>query len=171
MRNFFIAALGCVCVHANAALPTMPTTGTCAFLITQPVPLGVANFPFNKTGYNVLGTVTFTGEATATVSGNFVNVTYRTTDSPLIVGPALITNMPVTVQKMTPGTDGFAGGYILSGTGTVVFPGNPTTAAPGKIVINAVPSNGGKTILLQLSTGGSNASAQNAGPGSGTCQF
>jgi len=140
-------------------------------LITQPVPLGVTNFPFNKTGYNVLGTITFTGEATATVSGNFVNVTYRTTDSPAIAGPALITDMPVTVQKMTSGIDGFTGGYILTASGTVVFPGNPSTTKTATLVINAVPSNGGKTILLQLSASGSNAAVQNTGPGSGTCQF
>jgi hypothetical protein len=170
MRHFFIAALGCFYVHAFAALPTMPTTGTCAFLITQPVPFGVNSFPFNKTGYNILGTVTFTGDSTATLSGNFVNVTYRTSDSPLIAGPALISNMPLTVQKMTPGTDGFSGGYIFSGSGPVVFPGSPSTTATGTVVMNAVPSNGGKTILLQLSASSSNASAT-AGPGSGTCQF
>ena len=46
--------------NAFAALPKFPTTGSCAFLITQPVPLGADVTALGETGYNFLGVINFT---------------------------------------------------------------------------------------------------------------
>jgi hypothetical protein len=61
---------------------------------------------------------------------------------------------------------GFVGGYVLVASGPVYING-VANGKTGQLTINAVPTNGGNTILLQF--GG--AANPGIGAGSGVCQF
>ena len=149
--------------HAFAALPKFPTTGSCAFLITQPVPLGADVTALGETGYNFLGVINFTNATTGTLSGYVVNPIYQTTNSPTLGNSGRINNATVKIAPMTI-NNGFVGGYVLSVTGTAVMNGVNKAIS---FVINAVPAAGGNVLLLQFA----GAPGTGPGPGSGSCEF
>ena len=149
--------------NAFAALPKFPTTGSCAFLITQPVPLGADVTALGETGYNFLGVINFTNATTGTLSGYIVNPIYQTTNSPTLGNSGRITNANVKIAPMTI-NNGFVGGYVLSVTGTGVMNGVNKAIS---FVINAVPAAGGNVLLLQFA----GAPGTGPGPGSGSCEF
>lgn len=132
----------------------MPTSGSCALMLTMPVPYGWTSMNNSETGYNLLGKLTFASSTAAVFNGVVVNPRYRTNNSPS-VDPAdnfYLRNTPVTIQTMT-STNGFEGGYKLA------FAINSTQI----FYLNAVLANNSKTILLQ-SNGGIE-------PASGVCQI
>ncbi len=148
-------ALLALAIAASLATPSafaataLPTSGSCQFLITLPVPLGVASI--NQTGYNITGVLTFTSSTTATMSGYVTNANYSSAGSPTLAAPVIFNNSAVSITSMTTAT-GFVGGYFLAIT------------APFAAQFTAVPANSGNTIFMQVSGGP-------LGPGSGVCQF
>jgi hypothetical protein len=153
----------CFALQTAHAISTMPSSGSCAFLITQPVPLGITGFPFTGTGYNVLGTLNFSSATTGTISGVFVNVTYKTSDSPSYEHSAIFRDLPFTITAMTNST-GFSGGYILSASGNAYKTTAPTTPISAAFNFNMASVNSGKTLMMQMTGSG-------PGAGSGVCQF
>ena len=149
--------------NAFAALPKFPTTGSCAFLITQPVPLGADVTALGETGYNFLGVINFTNATTGTLSGYVVNPIYQTTNSPTLGNPGRITNASVKIAPMTI-NNGFVGGYTLTVLGTFIQNG---IIVPFSLVLNAVSVNAGNVLLLQMA----GAAGTTTGPGSGSCEF
>jgi len=130
------------------AVSAFPTSGSCAMLITQPVPYG-ATVPFTST-YNIIAMFTFTGTTTGTVDYNAVRATYSTTGStiaPKVAGDNGLA-IPVTVAPIV----GFPNARTLTFTPTGAV--NPVTAS-------AISVNGGNTLLIQGSSE----------PFSGVCQF
>ncbi|MEK6698622.1 MAG: hypothetical protein AABZ10_06200 [Nitrospirota bacterium] len=124
-----------------------PSRGTCAVLITAPVPVG-ATFPRSEI-YNVLGKITFNSDTTATIDLLAVGAQY-------------------TENGVSHGTDEFGSGLLVdiiagglgspeSKTLTFIRPEKPDYP----VVINAYSVNGGRTILLQGASS----------PFSGVCQF
>ena len=133
----------------------MPTSGSCAMLLTMPVPYGLTSVDsYAETGYNVLGKLTFTSASEAIFNGSVVNPTYGTTYSPRIheEDTIYLRNTPVAIQAMT-SVNGFEGGYKL------VF----SVSNSIRFNVNAIPANNSKTILLQSSGG--------LEPASGVCQL
>jgi hypothetical protein len=120
-----------------------PTTGTCAMLVTQPVPYG-ASLP-HSTGYNILATLTFTSATAGTVNYVGARATYATTGT--TAGTPETGSWPFTIAAGP-----IAGSKTFSFTDTVY--GSTVTA-------NMYAVNGDKTILVQ----GSNDLF------SGVCQF
>ena len=148
---------------ANAAIPKLPTKGSCGFLITQPVPLGANVTNLGETLYNLMGIINFTSSTTGTLSGYGADVIYQTINSPKMGTPTYMNNATVTIAPMS-SNNGFVGGYIFTVSGTGVKNG------VGKAIsftLNAVPIIGGNALLLQLA----GAPGTGPGPGSGTCEF
>ncbi len=156
------AALAASSVHS--AIAAMPSSGSCAFLMTLPVPYGASVTSMGETGYNMIGRITFSSATTGTFSGRIINPVFQTNSSPYILAKNIIDleNFSMTVEAMTPG-NGFSGGYKMTATGRV----NNATAA---LEWTAVPNNNGKSILM-ISSGAGTASDPKLGPGSGVCQF
>ena len=144
-QKFLRAVLGGMGVLALLSAPSafaFPTTGTCAMLVTQPVPYG-ATVPHEK-AYNILATLTFTGATTGTVSYVSARANYATTG--VTAGtPEIGISLPFTIA-----TGPIAGSKTFSFTDT----GSTVTASMYAV-------NGDKTILVQ----GSNDLF------SGVCQF
>ena len=146
------------------AISTMPTSGTCAFLVTFPVPYGLANVTsYGETGYNLMGTITFTSSAAATVSGIAENAIYKTDGSPVLGPQVTLKNAPATIAPMTD-ANGFLGGYKIT-IDITGRKGSQTTTSTA--IMNAVATNGGKTIMLQ----GTRLTNGTGEPFSGVCQF
>ena len=146
-QKFLRAVLGGMGVLALLSAPSafaFPTTGTCAMLVTQPVPYG-ATVPHEK-GYNILATLTFTGATTGTVSYVSARATYATTG--VTAGTAEIGSRLFTV----------APGPIA---GSMTFTLIDTATPPINVIATMYAVNGDKTILIQ----GSNDLF------SGVCQF
>lgn len=118
-----------------------PTSGTCAMLVTSPVPYGVS-LPHSE-GYNILATLTFTSATTGTVNYVDARANYSTTG--VSAGTPEIGSFPFTVAT---------GPIPGSKTVTLNPDGDPTIA-------NMYAVNGDRTILVQ----GSNDLF------SGVCQF
>ena len=159
-------------VSVANALPSMPSSGSCAFLITQPVPLGITNYPFTGTGYNLMGTLTFTSTSSGNLNMVAVNVTYRNSDSPVYEHSAVVNNFPFTITPMT-SSNGFSGGYVLkaiqSASSSAFKTTSPNTYLTNVVIYaNLVPVNDGKSILMQLTA---TKAGEGPGPGSGVCQF
>jgi hypothetical protein len=166
------ASLLLVVTNAVYALPAMPSSGSCAFLITQPVPLGITNYPFTGTGYNLMGTLTFTSSSSGNLNMVAVNVTYRNSDSPVYEHSAVVNNFPFTITPMT-NSNGFSGGYVLkaiqSASSSAFKTTSPNTNLTNVVIYaNLVPVNDGKSILMQLTA---TKAGEGPGPGSGVCQF
>lgn len=163
MKKLF-ASLLLLVTNAVYALPLMPTSGNCAFLISNPVPYGLADVnSYGETGFNFLGTLTFNSSTSASFSAHVVNAKYRTSGTPSVGPSAIVTNAPVSIAPMT-SSNGFIGGYILSVKLTSATVKSPNPVNGTQIMnINAVPVNGGNSVLLQFSDG--------AEPGAGVCQF
>jgi hypothetical protein len=118
---------------------------------------------YGETGFNFLGTLTFNSATSASFSAYVVNAKYRTSGTPSVGPPAIVTNAPVSIAPMT-SSNGFVGGYILSVKLTNVTVKSPNPFSGTQIMnINAVPVNSGNSVLLQFSEG--------AEPGAGVCQF
>ena len=161
MKKLFVSLL-LVVTNAVYALPAMPSSGTCAFLITQPVPFGISSFPYRGTGYNFMGTLSFNNSTSGVMNGVFVNVTYTNQDSPQYEHSAILKNVPF---KITPMTDvnGFSGGYIIDGSGGTGYKTiSPNVPLEVGIYANIIPVNEGKSILMQLSA---RTTASGPGPG------
>lgn len=158
--------LSCFALQNVHAISTIPSSGTCAYLITLPVPLGITIFPYTGTGYNVMGILTFTSASAGTMSGVVVNVTYKTSNSPSYEHSVIFTNLPFTVTSMTT-SNGFLGGYILSASGTGFKTIAPNTPISANLSFNVASVNSGKTLMMQFTGSG----GPEPGPGSGVCQF
>jgi len=155
---FIVSFLLLKSAHAIASLPSV---GTCAFLISLPVPYGLVDVSkYGATGYNFMGTLTFTSATSGQLSGIFENAVYKTNDSPGFGPSALIKDAAVSIAAMTD-LNGFAGGSKLMVSGTATMSG---TRQQFTMVMNAVATNNGNTIMLQFS-------GTTPGPGSGVCQF
>lgn len=147
-------------ISSAHALLELPTSGSCGFVITEPIPYGVTNSgTLNATGYNFMGLITFNSKSSATLNGVYVNVKYSSSESPQTINSTNLNNATVVVAPMTT-SNGFIGGYKLFISGRVVDDRGPSTAS---LTMNAIPVNNGKTILLQFADG--------TQPGSGVCQF
>ena len=148
---------------AKAQANSMPSSGTCALLVTMPVPY-LSTTALGETGYNLIGVLSFTSASTGIFNGSVVNPTYSTNSSPYISPGSTIyvKNFSVNVTTLN-ATNGFVGGYKLNFSGTI----NNTNAASFEFI--GVPTNNGKTILLQASSEGS-PNNSGFGPGSGVCQ-
>lgn len=143
------------------ALLALPTTGSCGFLITEPVPYGMANVDaMGETGYNFMGVITFTSANSASLNGVYMNAVYSTRGSPQVRNPAYLNNAAISIYPLD-ANNGFVGGYRLVMSGQVMSANKPSE----KVIlnINALPVNGGKSLLLQFADG--------TQPGSGVCQF
>jgi len=146
------------------AISTMPSSGTCAFLVTFPVPYGLANVTsYAETGYNLMGTITFTSSTTATFSMVAENAIYKTNGSPVLGSQATVKNAPATISPMTD-ANGFSGGSRIT---IEITAKKETQTITATVIWNAVATNGGKTILLQ----GSRLTNGTGEPASGVCQF
>jgi hypothetical protein len=149
---------------AQTTASAIPTGGTCALLLTLPVPYGVTVSSY-QTGYNFIGQITFLSATTAKFSGRGVNPTFNKDDSPYIaadgVGILDLNDWNVTITPMT-STNGFGGGYLLNFSGSAL-------GGQKNFSLTGVPANNGKTIML-VSTGNGTASNPGLGPGSGLCQ-
>ncbi len=142
--GFLIAGLFSA-TSAYAALPTFPSSGTCAMLITKPVPYG-ATVPFNDT-YNILAVLNFTSATAGTISYNSVHANYTTAG--LTIGtPVSGTAVAFAVSAAS----------APSGAQTISF---TLPAGAGTSTWNSVAVNGGNTLLIQ----GANEAL------SGVCQF
>lgn len=162
LKSAVVAILWCSALTTHAG---MPTSGSCAFMMTLPVPYGATVTSFGGlTGYNLLGRMTFTSATTGSFSGRIVNPTFQTNNSPYISAGGIIDleSFPMSIEPLSAG-NGFTGGYKMTATGRVG--GNAVF-----LEWTAVPNNNGKSILM-VSSGVGTASDPRLGPGSGVCQF
>lgn len=129
------------------AVATFPTSGSCAMLITQPVPLG-QTIPALNVGYNVLAVLNFTSATGGTFDYNSTRVNYTAGGS--VVNPTVDsgTGVPFTVATVA------APAPQAIRRISITFGGNT-------LVAHAIAVNGGSTLLIQ---GASEAF-------SGVCQF
>ena len=147
-QKFLRSALGGMGALMLLSAPSafaFPTTGTCAMLVTQPVPYG-ATVPHSK-GYNILATLTFTSAAGGTVSYVSARATYDTTG--VTAGTPETGTFPFTIAT---------GPAALVGSKTFSF---TDTTYSSTVTASMYAVNGDKTILVQ----GSNDLF------SGVCQF
>jgi hypothetical protein len=128
------------------AVSAFPSSGSCAMLVTQPVPVG-ANMPHNS-GYNILAVLTFTSATAGTIDFYGVRVNYTITGYSVDPTPETGSAIPFTVGTLVPPAP--------SAARSITF-----TTAGGTLVANAIAVNGGSTVLIQ---GASDAF-------SGVCQF
>jgi hypothetical protein len=148
---------------AQSTTSPIPSSGTCAVLMTLPVPLGVTIGQGITTGYNVIGQIKFSSSTTGKFSGRVVNPTFNTQDSPYITANSHVDlhDLSVTITAMT-SNNGFEGGYLFNFSGTAS--GNNVGFS-----FVGVPANNGKTIMF-TSTGEGTVNDPGLGPASGLCQ-
>jgi hypothetical protein len=148
---------------AQSTSASIPSSGSCALLMTLPVPLGVTIGTGFETGYNVIGQIQFTSATTGKFSGRVVNPTFNAQNSPYIVAASNVdlNDLTVTIAAMN-SANGFQGGYLFTFSGA--YKGNAV-----QFSFTGVPANNGKTILFASSSGGTQNSP-GIGPGSGLCQ-
>lgn len=135
-QKFLRSALGGMGALMLLSAPSafaFPATGTCAMLVTQPVPYGATD-PHSK-GYNILATLTFTSAMGGTVSYVSARATYATTG--VTAGTPETGSFPFTIAT---GPAALVGSKTFSFTDTVY--GSTVTA-------NMYAVNGDKTILVQ----------------------
>jgi len=130
------------------AVATFPSTGSCAMLVTQPVPVG-ATVPANA-GYNILAVITFTSATAATLDFTETRVDYTTGGYTVNATHDSGANVAVTIASLPASAPSAARSFTFTPTGS-----------PSPIIANAIAVNGGSTILIQ---GSSDAF-------SGVCQF
>jgi hypothetical protein len=152
---------------AQSSPSSIPSSGSCALLMTLPVPYGfnVANNQGKyQTGYNLIGKIIFNGSSSGSFSGQIINPTFNTNNSPYIEsvgGVANLQNFSLTISPMT-NSNGFEGGFIFA------FSGNYNGSALAFRLVG-VPSNSGNTIVMVSEDVGT-ANNPGIGPGSGVCQ-
>lgn len=156
LKKVLRAAVGALLVallpmsSALAALPAMPSSGTCAMLVTQAVPFGanVGSTGYGPTGYNITAVLTFNSISFGTLEYYNTQVTY--TSNGIQVGTATGTTPANPLQfSLTQSTE-LTGSYVLT-----------VTVNSQTLAFNVTPTNGGKTLLIQGRTE----------PFSGVCQF
>ncbi len=151
-RRFLRAFAGGVLAAAllpasNAfAVSAFPSSGSCAMLVTQPVPVG-ATMPHNS-GYNILAVLTFTSATAGTIDFYGVRVDYTVNGYTVDPTPETGSAIPFTVAALGPSAP--------SAARSITF-----IAGGGNLVANVIAVNGGSTVLIQ---GVSD-------PFSGVCQF
>jgi hypothetical protein len=123
-------AAAALLAHGAPAL-AFPASGTCAMLVTQPVPYG-ATVP-HSSGYNILATFTFTGTGGGTINYAFVRATYAATGA-TPAGTTSNWDIPFAL------TDG-----PIPGSKTFSFVGGGVGTVHG----NMYAVNGDRTILVQ----------------------
>jgi len=128
------------------AVSAFPSSGSCAMLVTIPVPYG-ENLPASSP-YNILAVITFTSATAGTIDYYANRVTY---DTGGVTEAAAETGSGVAVAIASLASPAPSAARSLTFT--------PTASSP--IVANAIAVNGGNTILVQ---------GQNQ-PFSGVCQF
>jgi hypothetical protein len=187
LKNFLSIAVGAVLISAGMKIidtkaqssnntNAMPTSGNCGFMINLPLPYGIDVSTNNGathgngtfvTGGSIFGTITFTSATAGTFSGSIVNPTFVSNDSPAIYASDNIyfNNGDVTITPMT-AANGFVGGYRVSFSGRIN--GGPNI---GGWEANVIPTNSGKTLLIQLANSNANDPRASVGPGSGICQL
>ena len=135
-QKFLLTVLGGMGALALLSAPSafaFPTTGTCAMLVTQPVPYG-ASLP-HSTGYNVLATLTFTSATGGTINYVGVRANYATTG--VSASPDSTGSLPFTI----------AAGPIA---GSKRFTFDDGLGSPDSIITaNMYAVNGDRTILVQ----------------------
>ncbi len=132
-QRFLRAFAGGVLVAALLpASNAFALTGTCAMLVTQPVPYG-SSLPVTQ-GFNILAAINFTN---STISFNEVRATYATT------GTTLISANTQTGSGIAFTT---AAGPIAGSQAITFNPGS------GVITANIYPVNGNNTVLVQGAT-------------------
>jgi len=154
----------------TAALPSLPSTGTCAMLHRNEIPFGIDVGTLGAAGYGFsnVTTLTFTSSTAGTLSQLGTNVNYKTTDGPEIRNWGMLRNVAFTVTAMSDGTTGIAGGYIFNiAASTAQFFDHTTGALRGGTEAMAAekwlvfPVNNGRTLLIQ----------NGSYPSAGVCQF
>jgi len=128
------------------AVATFPSSGSCAMLVTIPVPFG-ENLPASSP-YNVLAVITFTSATAGTIDYYVNRVTYDT-GGITEATPETGSSIAVAIAPLNPPAPSAARSITFTPTGGT------------QIVANAIAVNGGNTILVQ---------GQNQ-PFSGVCQF
>lgn len=148
VRKLLAAVLVGLLPMTNAfALSSFPTTGSCAMLVTVPVPLG-QTIPANNVSYNIIAVLDF---AAGTLKAANTRVDYTTTGVVLngtgasgaegtFTVAALATPAPTEARRLTV---------------SITSPSASTFKA------NAIAVNGGNTILIQ----------GDSEPFSGVCNF
>jgi hypothetical protein len=133
------------------AVSTLPTSGSCAMLVTQPVPVGVdvTGGPVTAS-YNTLAIITFTSATTATIDFHGTSVDYSAGGYTVSATHEGDSALPVAITALGGGAPASVKSLTFTPTGSGVA-----------VVANAVAVNGGNTILIQ---GESDAF-------SGVCQF
>lgn len=168
-------------LHATE-VNVMPSSGTCSFMINLPVPYGVdistrgggtSNHPFGTydTGGSLMGTITFTSSAGGSFTGTIVNPLYQVSESPSLrsVDNVFFNGGTITITAMT-AADGFVGGYKMVFRGTATG-SDRFIGRVGEWEANVLPSNNGKTLLIQLANNTLPNENYGIGPGTGVCQF
>lgn len=166
----FVVLLLSASSSAYAALPTMPSSGTCAMLSRYEIPFGIDVAARGNSGYpfSSLSTFTFTSATGGTFSSLDVGVNFQTSDGPTVRNWGLSRQVAFTLTPMEDGVTGISGGYLMqtaehnasffNETGELLQ-GEPE--AMPEFIIHVFPVNGGRTLLMQ---GGSY-------PFTGVCQF
>ncbi|MDH4192277.1 MAG: hypothetical protein OEW21_18975 [Betaproteobacteria bacterium] len=137
-------------VSSAFAVSAFPSSGSCAMLVTQPVPVG-ATVPF-QAGYNIIAVLTFTSATGGTIDYAGTHVNYTSNGYTVVPSTAQSsgTGIPFAVAALAATAPSAARSITFTPTGS---------ATP--IVANAIAVNGGSTVLIQ---GASDAF-------SGVCQF
>jgi len=155
--------------QAQSAPSLIPSSGSCALLMTLPIPYGfnVANNTNRnnvtgvyQTGFNFIGKINFNSSSAGTFSGQGINQTYNSINSPFIDtnnGVMYLNDWTVAIAPMT-SANGFVGGYTFTFSGS-----------QGGFKLVGVPSNGGNTIVF-ISAGIGTSNNPGVGPGTGVCQ-
>jgi len=147
-KLFFGAILAGLLPMTNAfALATFPTTGSCAMLVTVPVPLG-STIPANNQSYNIVAVLDlaantikfFNTRVNYTTSGVTVDLTNSLGGEGTFTVTSLATPAPTEARQLNI---------------SITSPSSSTMKA------NAIAVNDGKTILIQGATE----------PFSGVCNF
>lgn len=158
---------------AQSSGSATPSSGSCALLMTLPVPYGfevTGNTSASgvrgtfQTGYNLIGQIVFNSASSGTFSGRIINPTFNYADSPFIDangGAMDINGLQVQITPMSSST-GFTGGHTFTFSGT--YQGRAISFS-----LAGVPANNGKTILM-ASTSTGTLTNPGIGPGSGICQ-
>lgn len=165
-----------------ADVNVMPTSGSCSFSINLPIPFGVdvstkgggsSDHPYGtyKTGGSVMGVIIFTSTSTASFSSVIVDPLFSAISSPSLraVDNIYINGGIITIKAMSE-VDGFSGGYRMFFSGIA----SGSSSKSGQTVAweaNVLPSNGGRTLLMQLANSTSLNENSGIGPGTGVCQF
>ena len=178
---FALLASLMICPIVTQATDTvpMPSSGTCGFFLSLPIPYGADIGKIGGTngagtyytGGSALGLISFTSSGAATLSATVVNPTYSTSNSPWIYATdnGFINNASVVILPMSE-IDGFSGGYRFLFSGKMRQGINPEVLRNFYFEANVIPTNNGKTLLMQIANNNP-LTVGEPGPGNAVCQF